>query len=241
MGTFYPCSYRGQLYVANTNVTFFLDNTFFWVIIVHKMNNSLQDSLFKPSERMRDLQFLEEIEQNPKVSQRQLSNKFGIALGVTNACIKRMARRGLIRVKGFPPRRIAYYLTPKGFTEKSKLLLHFFSYNIHHYTEMKKVISRRLVEMQENGVRRVLFYGVGDEMEVAYITLQGVDLDLVGIVDSDEKKQGKELFGYRIQGPQAIPSLRPDLVLVTAPTDKEKGLDGVMKHLISRKIRVERL
>jgi len=202
---------------------------------------SSYDALFKPSGRMRDLQFLEEVEQNPKISQRELSNKFGIALGVTNACIKRMVRRGLIRLRGFPPRRIAYYLTPKGFAEKSKLTLHFLSYNIHHYAEMKKLISRKLLEMQAGGVKRVLFYGVGDEMEVAYITLQGVDLHLVGIVDADENMQGKELFGYRIQGPQAIPSLRPDLVLITSMTDKGKELDGIMKHLNNRKIRVERL
>src|SRR4030042_6905180 len=100
---------------------------FFWRIIVQKMNNSLQDTLFKPSQRIRDLRLLEEIEQNPRISQRELSNRFGIALEVTNACIKRMARRGLIRLKGFPPRRIAYYLTPKGFAEKSRLMVHFFS------------------------------------------------------------------------------------------------------------------
>ena len=88
--------------------------------------------LFKPSERMRDLQFLEEIERNPRISQRELSHKFGIALGVTNACIKRVARRGLIKLKGIPPRRIVYYLTPKGFAEKTNLTLRFFSYNIHH-------------------------------------------------------------------------------------------------------------
>jgi len=130
-----------------------------------------QYTLFKPSDRMRDLQFLEEIEQNPRVSQRELSNTFGIALGVTNACIKRMARRGLIRLRGFPPRRIAYYLTPKGFTEKTKLTLHFLSYNIQHCAEMKKLISKKLLEMQRSGVSRVAFYGVSDEMEIAYITL----------------------------------------------------------------------
>ena len=108
-------------------------------------------TLFKPSERMRDLQLLEEIEQNPKVSQRELSHKFGIALGVTNACIKRMARRGLIRLKGFPPRRLSYYLTSKGFSEKTKLALHFFSYNIDHYAEMKKQISKKLLDMQKSG------------------------------------------------------------------------------------------
>jgi hypothetical protein len=64
-----------------------------------------------------------------------------------------MARRGLIRLKGFSPRRIAYYLTPKGFAEKSKLMLHFFCYNIQRYAEMKKLISKKLLEMQQGGAK----------------------------------------------------------------------------------------
>ena len=205
------------------------------------MNNSPQDYLFRRSERMRDLQMLEEIEQNPRVSQRQLSNKFGIALGVTNACIKRMARRGLIRLKGLPPRRIAYYLTPKGFTEKTRLTLRFLSYNIQHYSEMKKLISKRLLEIESSGARRILFYGVGDEMEVAYITLQGVNLTLVGIVDDDEKKQGRDLFGYRVQGSEAISSLRPEVVLITSLTNGEKISEGLKKQMGIKKILIERL
>jgi DNA-binding MarR family transcriptional regulator len=205
------------------------------------MNNSPKNDLFKPSERMRDLQFLEEIEQNPKISQRELSHKFGVALGVTNACIKRMARRGLIKLKGIPPRRIAYYLTPKGFTEKTKLTLSFFSYNIHHYAEMKKEISKKLLEMQNNGVKRIVFYGVSDEMEVAYITLQGANLSLVGIVDDDERKQGKVLFGYRVEKPEMIPSLQPDVILVTFLTKVDKKLEGLRKRIDVSKIHVERL
>jgi len=68
-----------------------------------------RDTMFKPSESMRDLQFLEELEKPPNLSQRELSNKFGIALGVTNACLKRMARWGWIRLRKIPPRRIGYY------------------------------------------------------------------------------------------------------------------------------------
>jgi DNA-binding MarR family transcriptional regulator len=195
------------------------------------MNNNLQDSLFKPSERMRDLQFLEEIEQNPKVSQREISNKFGIALGVTNACIKRMARRGLIRLKGFPPRRIAYYLTPKGFAEKSRLTLHFLSYNIQHYAEMKKLISKKFLEMQADGVKRVLFYGIGDEMEVAYITLQGVNLNLVGIADGDEKNWGKILFGHRVGGLKDLRTQKADAILITST----KGRDLLAKNLMKER------
>jgi len=194
------------------------------------MNNSVQDYLFKPSERMRDLQLLEEIEQNPRVSQRELSNKFGIALGVTNACIKRMARRGLIRLKGFPPRRIAYYLTPKGFSEKAKLTLHFFSYNIQHYAEMKKVISGRLLEMQEDGIRRIAFYGVSDEMEIAYITLQGSEMKLAGIIDENELEKGKKMFGHRVMGLKEVKNLKVDAILVTSMKEQAVSVKALMKQ-----------
>ena len=187
------------------------------------------NTLFKPSEEMRDLQFLEEIEQNPKVSQRELSHKFGIALGVTNACIKRMARRGLIKLTGIRPRRVAYYLTPKGFTEKTKLTLNFFSYNIHHYVEMKKRIGKVLLEMQNRGVKRVAFYGVNDEMEVAYVTLQGLDMKLVGILD-DENNWGKEIFGYKVIGPGAVKSLNPDAILITSMRYQDSYVKNLMKQ-----------
>jgi DNA-binding MarR family transcriptional regulator len=185
---------------------------------------------------MRDLQFLEEIEQNPKISQRELSHKFGIALGVTNACIKRMARRGLIRLKGFPPRRIAYYLTPRGFAAKSKLMLHFFSYNIQHYTEMKRVISKKLLEMEQSGVKRVAFFGVSDEMEIAYITLQGSEMKLVGIVDEDGEKRGKRLLGHKVLNLGEVRDLNPDAILITSMQEqasyiktltKQKGWDSI--------------
>jgi len=188
-----------------------------------------QDTLFKPSEEMRDLLLLEEIEQNPKVSQRELSHKFGIALGVTNACIKRMARRGLIRLKGIPPRRIAYYLTPKGFSEKANLTLRFFSYNIRHYAEMKKQISKKLLEMQGSGIERVVFCGVGDEMEVAYITFQGSKMKLVGIVD-DEKNWGKWFFGYKVIGPTEMRNLNVDAILITSLKDRTPNIEMLLKH-----------
>lgn len=186
-------------------------------------------TLFKPSEEMRDLQFLEEIEQNPKISQRELSHKFGIALGVTNACIKRMARKGLIRLRGFPPRRIAYYLTPKGFSEKTKLALHFFSYNIHHYAEMKKQIEKKLLDMQNKGVKRVTFYGISDEMELAYITLQGLDMKLIGIVDS-EKNWGKKIFNYKVIGLKEAKDLNPDAILITSLKDQNSFVKNLSRQ-----------
>ena len=189
--------------------------------------------IYKPSDEMRDLRFLEELEKNPIVSQRELSHKFGIALGVTNACLRRMARKGLIRIRGLNRRKIGYHLTPKGFAEKAKLTLHLISHIIQHYSDLKKIISQRLLEMQGNGVQRIVFYGVSDEMEVAYITLQGVNLKLAGIVEDDEKIAPRIVFGYEIEPVSRVQELNPDGILITSLTESERRrerLRGIFKN-----------
>jgi DNA-binding MarR family transcriptional regulator len=200
-----------------------------------------KEALFKPSEDMRDLQFLEELEKNPTISQRELSKKFNIALGVTNACIKKLARKGWVKIRGLNHRKIYYHLTSEGLGMKAKLTLKYLAYNVKLYTDLKNLFTRKLQEMESKGIKRVVFYGVGDEMEVAYVTLQWVNLDLVGIVDDDEGKQGMKLFGYRIKRPEEIPSLRPDGVLITSLSDSESLWEGLKKRIDIEKIRVERL
>ena len=182
------------------------------------------NTLFKPSESMRDLQFLEELEKTPNLSQRELSNKFGIALGVTNACLKRMVRRGWIRLTKVPPRRIGYYLTPKGFAEKARLTMTFLSYNIHHYSNLKAMITEKLLEMESEGVKRVIFWGVSDEMEITYVTLQGTEMELVAIVDDDDGVNGKNILGEKIKSPDVIDSLKADAVLITSILNNKKIL-----------------
>lgn len=184
---------------------------------------------FKLSDEMRDLRLLEELERNPIVSQRELSHKFGIALGVTNACLKRMARKGLIRIRDLNPRKIGYYLTPKGFVEKTRLTIHLISFRVQHYSELKKVIANRLLEMQRDGRQRIVFYGVSDEMEVAYITLQGVNLKLVGIVEDDEKIIPRIIFGYEIEPVSRIQELKPDGILITSLTENEPKRDRLKR------------
>jgi DNA-binding MarR family transcriptional regulator len=194
------------------------------------------NSLFRPSESMRDLQFLEELEKTPNLSQRELSNKFGVALGVTNACIKRMVRRGWIKLGKIPPRRIGYYLTPKGFAEKAKLTMTFLSYNVHHYARLKAMIEERILEMASHGVKRVIFYGVNDEMEIAYVTLQGTAMKLVAIVDDDASAKGKKIFGKKIADPSEINNTSADAILVTSIWGKEQILEDLKKEKNEAKV-----
>jgi DNA-binding MarR family transcriptional regulator len=172
--------------------------------------------LFKPPQEIRELNLLQELEKNPVISQRELSHKFGIALGVTNACLKRMVRRGWIRIMNFDHHKIGYYLTPTGFAEKANLTLHLISWTVQHYSRLKQIISKKLLEMENAGVNRIVFYGVSDEMEIALITLQGTNLKLVGIVEDDEKYVSRIIFGYELERVSRIQALNPQGILITS-------------------------
>jgi DNA-binding Lrp family transcriptional regulator len=191
-----------------------------------KTDNS---NIFRPSGEMRDLRLLEELERNPVISQRKLSHKFNIALGVTNACLRRMARKGWIRIRDLNPRKIGYYLTPKGVLEKTRLTFNLVSFRVQHYAELKKIIGNRLLEMQNEGLKRLVFYGISDEMEVAYITLQGVNLKLVGIVEDDEKMIPQIIFGFEIEPMSRVQELKPDAILITTLTEYEKKRERLKK------------
>jgi DNA-binding MarR family transcriptional regulator len=183
--------------------------------------------LFRPPQEMRELNLLQELEKNPIISQRELSHKFGIALGVINACLKRMVRRGWIRIVGFNHHKIGYYLTPEGFAEKAKLTLHLVSWTVQHYSTLKDIIGSRLLEMQNSGIERIAFYGVSDEMEIALITLQGTSLTLVGIIEDDDKYSPTIIFGYELEPLSRLNELKPDAVLITSLVDIEKKREKI--------------
>lgn len=192
--------------------------------MTHMENNS---NFLKPNEDMRNLQLLEEISRDSTASQRKLSERLGVALGVTNACLKKMAKKGYIKVKGINHKRISYFLTPEGFSEKTRLTYHFLEYTVHYYINLKKNLSEKLDFISKQGVKRVVFYGAGDVMEVAFVISNEANIELLGIVDDDKAKQGTKKFNFIIGGPETIGGLKPDAIIITSMRYKDKILKRI--------------
>lgn len=184
----------------------------------------VKNRFLKPTEHLRSLQLLEQISKDSSVSQRKLSQRLGVALGVTNACLKKMVNKGWVKAKGINHKRIAYYLTPKGFSEKAKLTYHFLQHTIRYYSDLKNNISAKLTLLSKAGHRRIVCYGAGEVLEVAFIILNETNLKLfvLGIVDDDKNKQGKRIFGFEVQHPRIIQELKPDAVLISSIRYRDK-------------------
>ena len=83
------------------------------------------------------LGLLDAVEQDRAHSQRHLASELGIALGLVNAYLKRCMKKGLVKMRQAPARRYAYYLTPQGFAEKSRLTVEYLSFSFGFFRQAK--------------------------------------------------------------------------------------------------------
>src|SRR5258708_20062967 len=86
----------------------------------------------------RELEIRTAIGEDRPLTQRDLSQRLGVALGLTNLYLKRLARKGLIKITEFPRKpgtrqRLQYVLTGKGFAEKTRLSYAYLLHSLYLY------------------------------------------------------------------------------------------------------------
>lgn len=164
---------------------------------------------------VKTLEILDEISSNGKVTQRELSRKVGIALGLANFYVKRLVQKGYVEMVYLERNRLGYLITPKGISEKSRLTYHYIHRSYHYVRKVRIQMRDQLQTLAASGVTHVVLYGGGDMAEVAYLALQEVGLCLVGVVD--ENRTGRPFLGHTILPANALSQLTFDRVLVTEP------------------------
>jgi DNA-binding MarR family transcriptional regulator len=130
------------------------------------------------------LSLLESVERDGGASQRRLAAELGIALGLVNAYLKRCMKKGWVKVSEAPARRYAYYLTPHGFAEKSRLTVEYLSYSFSFFRAARGDCTQALLRARLAGCSRVALAGASDLAEIATICAVDTGLEIVGVVDA---------------------------------------------------------
>jgi len=134
------------------------------------------------AESQRDLQLLEAFEQQSAITQRTLSARLGIALGLTNLYVKRLIRKGYVKCVTTSPNRLVYLVTPQGLAVKARLTYEFMKFSIDYYRDARRHLRQSLAA-GVNGQHRVAVYGTGDVAELVFLLLKEMGLDLVAVID----------------------------------------------------------
>lgn len=131
------------------------------------------------------LGLLESVERDGAKTQRRLAAELGIALGLVNAYLKRCVKKGLLKVREAPARRYAYYLTPRGFAEKSQLTVKYLSFSFSLFREAKKDCAAVFETAHARGYKTIAVQGISDLAEIAAICALDSGLTIAAAVDAN--------------------------------------------------------
>lgn len=181
-------------------------------------------------ESQRDLQLLEAVEQESSVTQRTLSARLGIALGLTNLYVKRLIHKGYIKCVTVSPNRLAYLITPRGVARKARLTFEFMKYSLDLYRDARKHLRRSLDgRVAQQG--RIAIYGTGEAAELSFLLLKELGLDLAAVFDVEG---GRGFLGLPVQSIEHHREVAYDVLIVAtldnpAKTAKRLRAAGVPK------------
>lgn len=164
-------------------------------------------------QEQRDLQLLSEVERNETLTQRALAEHLGVALGLTNLYLKRLARNGYIKIRTISRNRIKYLLTPRGIVRKSRLTYQYMQYSLSYYQRIREILRKVLSQLSGSGCKHVVVCGTGELAELAYLSLLETDLKLVAFVDG---KQTSKFLSFPLRPIESLTDLEFDAILIAS-------------------------
>lgn len=175
---------------------------------------------------LRTLKLLEEIESNQLPSQRYLARQLNISLGLANAFIKRLAKKGYFKITSIPKNKVKYILTPKGVAEKTRLTYEYIQYSFQFYKKVRANLQALFTKLIEKDMNRIVFYGANEVAEIAYISLQETNIELVAV--ADDNKAGKRFISFIVTDLTRLSLLTFDAVFITEMNDNDDIIDKLL-------------
>ena len=183
------------------------------------------------------LKILERVDNGKASSQRDLAGELNISLGLVNSFIKRLVKKGFVKITSIPKNRIRYILTPSGAAEKTRLTYKYIQHSYSFYKDARQRLRKLCADLEKKGIQRIVFYGAGDLAEIAYISLQETPIQLAAIVD-DEKK-GQRFMKHIVVDADGLNGIEFDRILITNLDSRESALQKILQNEIAAELVIE--
>lgn len=177
-------------------------------------------------DKLRTLKLLEAVDSSHPPTQRELARDLNISLGLVNAFMKRLVKKGYFKITTIPKSRAKYLLTPQGALEKSRLTYEYIRYSVGFYREIREMLVTLFGRLEEEGVERIALYGCGEVAELAHLFLQNTSIKLSGVFD--QRPDGREFFGHMVTSYEQLAHDGYEYVLLTQTEDTQSHFDRLV-------------
>ena len=180
-----------------------------------------------------EIELLAALERREVVTQPALAKRLSISVGMVNALLKRAVRKGLVKAKAAPYKRWAYYLTPEGFEEKSRLVAKYLDSSLAFFRMARREYRLLFLGGRRMGFRRFVLVGRGEVAEIALLAALEADAELVGILD-------REANAERLHGLPVLRSLDAaeawDALVITEARQPQEAFERLRGTIPERQV-----
>lgn len=145
----------------------------------------------------RELRVISEVENNPEITQRDLAQRLGVALGLTNVLLKNLAQKGYVRITQMHWNRWIYTVTPRGFTRKIQLTVSYIQRVLNHYADIRQTLREELAPLSLNQESRIALCGTGEFAELVYLGLKEIGIEEIEVFSPDNPL-GRKFLGIPV-------------------------------------------
>ena len=131
------------------------------------------------TETQRELSLLEQIEQDPDITQASLATQLGVAVGTVNWHIKRLIEKGYVKVKRAERKKLRYIITAEGIALRARLTVDYIEQSFNLYRRIRQRVQEQLDVLSEAGYARVRISGNGEIAEVCKLTCLEKGIEVV--------------------------------------------------------------
>ena len=123
----------------------------------------------------KEFKVIDEVRRGSVITQREISQRTGFSLGLTNVLLKNLIKKGYIKITKPDRRSLQYFLTPRGMAEVANRTYQYFFRTIHSLGEIKAKIQSLLLKEYSQGRRKFIILGDGELAEITEIALRNLN------------------------------------------------------------------
>lgn len=197
-------------------------------------------SFFKTTPLYKEFSLLSAISRDKHITQRDIASKMNVSVAMVNFYLDEYEEKGLIKRVYHGTKSIDYFVTDKGEERRKELSIRYLESALDVYNEAKLSCNVIFKKLRIKNFKKVLFYGAGEVCEMLLSVLnsdQSIDLDVISVIDDDNKKIGKKILDKDIISLNEITNLSYDGILISTYTHT----DTIYQKLIEQNIDKEKI
>jgi predicted transcriptional regulator len=186
------------------------------------MQTKEMEPLYIRAPRLNQLNILSQVLSDSHMTQAELARRCHLSVAMVNNYMKELCSSGLLEYHRKNSKTVSYHLTPAGLKQVEIIERELIRETVGLFAESEAKMLDIILGASRQEIRRVVLFGSGHLMELAFHALESAGVEVIGVCDGAPAHFGREWCGRELLNPSQIRYMKPDAVVIASFENSEE-------------------